>query len=372
MGAQQKLQLRQSAATGQSQVAPERAGASFQRKDADASNCDRLWLSLAGVVLAGASWCVYRRDIQVSLGVSNRQRLRGAFAEIYGPQGETEPPKWLSDEEAKRPKNAPAWLNLQKWNDLDKNDQRRSVKWWNRAYNEGGKKLYDRQAVYSVEEAVGILFDMQERAPSEFDETVECHMNMNLDAKYPDQQIRTSVKLPHGTGKQVKVAVFSSPDEDEEMEKLGAYKYGSQLAKEIEENKIDFDVLIAKPQAMPRLAKLGKILGPKRLMPSPKSGTVVTDYAKALEDFQGGVIELRNDKNSLVQCGVGKMSFGREKIAENFKGLLQELADKKPLGAKKEFWTRVWVGSTQSPSIQIDPKEFPKIVVEDDSDDEED
>jgi large subunit ribosomal protein L1 len=261
---------------------------------------------------------------------------------------------------------------MQKWNDLEKNDQRRSVRWWNRAYSESGKKLVDRQTVYSVEEAVGLLFDMQESSPIEMDETVECHMNMNLDAKYPDQQIRTSVKLPHGTGKSVKVAVFSSPEEDEEMEKLGAYKYGSKLAKEIEDNKIDFDVLIAKPQAMPRLAKLGKILGPKRLMPSPKSGTVVTDYAKALEDFQGGVIELRNDKNSLVQCGIGKMSFGRVKIEENFKGLLQELAHKKPLGAKKEFWTRVWIGSTQSPSIQIDPKEFPKITIEDDSDDEED
>merc|ERR1711933_300947 len=102
--------------------------------------------------------------------------------------------------------------------------------------------------------------------------------------------------------------------EDEELENLGAAKYGALLEKEIQDGVCDFDVLIAKPQAMPKLAKLGKILGPKRLMPSPKSGTVVTDYAKALEDFQGGVIELRNDKNSLVQCGIGKMSFGRVKI----------------------------------------------------------
>merc|ERR1712079_520639 len=109
-----------------------------------------------------------------------------------------------------------------------------------------------------------------------------------------------------GTGKQVKVAVFSSPDEDEEMEKLGAYKYGSQLAKEIEENEIDFDVLIAKPQAMPRLAKLGKILGPKRLMPSPKSGTVVTDYAKAIGEFQG----------SAPRVGRQETSWGPEEVLE--------------------------------------------------------
>lgn len=371
--AQHKLQVRQSSPTAQSHVALERAGTSFfQKKDATASKNGKFWLSLVGVALAGASWCVYKREIQVSVAVSNRQRLRGAFADIYGPQGETQPPAWLSDEDAKRPDGTPSWLTLQKWTELEKSDQRRNARWWSRAFDSSGKKMFSRDEPVGIDKAVEILFSMHERVPSEIDETFECQMNMNLDSKYPDQQIRTSIRLPHGTGKSVKVAVFSSPEEDEEMEKLGAYKYGERLVKDISEEKIDFDVLIAKPQAMPRLAKLGKILGPRRLMPSPKSGTVVTDYAKALEDFQGGVIELRNDKNSLVHCGIGKVSFGRQKIKDNFRAVLQQMADKKPAGASKDFWNRVFMGTSQCPSIPIANTELPQIVIKDDDSDDED
>merc|ERR1719359_307596 len=149
----------------------------------------------------------------------------------------------------------------------------------------------------------------------------------------------------------IRVAVFCTDEESDEVKEAGAYKYGSELAKEIAEDKIDFDVLLAKPQMMPRLAKLGKILGPKRLMPSPKSGTVVQDYAASVKEFQGGKMELRMDRNALVQCAAGKMSFGREKLIENFKGLLQGMADNAPAGAKPVFWKPdgVFMGSTLSP-----------------------
>jgi len=365
--------------TAQSHVAAERTGASFlPRKDANASNSANFWLSIAGVALAGAACCSYKREVQVSVGVSNRQRLGGAFADIYGPQGETAAPDWLmksaEDPGTEKPKDAPPWLTLDKWETLAKEDQRRDFWWWKRVFDSTGKKLKpERTETHTISEAVDILMDMITRSPGEIDETVEIQMSMNLDSKFPDQQIRTSLNLPHGTGKSKRVAVFSLPGEDEELENLGAAKYGALLEKEIGEGVCDFDVLIAKPQAMPKLAKLGKILGPKRLMPSPKSGTVVTDYAKAIEEFQGGLIELRNEKWSLVMCGVGKVSFGKEKIIENFKAVLQGLADKKPAGAQKKFWNKVWIKTTHNPALQIDPSEFPKIELEeDDSDDEDD
>eukprot|EP00409_Alexandrium_fundyense_P005300 CAMPEP_0185904198 /NCGR_PEP_ID=MMETSP0196C-20130402/3526_1 /TAXON_ID=2932 /ORGANISM="Alexandrium fundyense, Strain CCMP1719" /LENGTH=159 /DNA_ID=CAMNT_0028623463 /DNA_START=122 /DNA_END=597 /DNA_ORIENTATION=- len=139
---------------------------------------------------------------------------------------------------------------------------------------------------------------------------LECMMVMNLDQKFPDQQVRCAVNLPHGTGKKVRVAVFCPMEEEEEVMALGAYKCGQKLAEDIEKEIIDFDVLLAKPQMMPRLAKLGKILGPRRLMPSPKSGTVLQDYAKGIKEFSGGVIELRTSKKSLINTVFGKASFG--------------------------------------------------------------
>merc|ERR1711972_534644 len=154
---------------------------------------------------------------------------------------------------------------------------------------------------------------MNARAPPKMDPTFEVVMVMNLDAKYPDQQIRTSIKLPHGTGKSVNVAVFCPNDEEEEILAMGAYKAGATLAKDIEEENIDFDVLIAKPQMMPRLAKLGRILGPRRLMPSPKSGTVVTDYKEAIEDFKaGGTIEVRTSFKSTMDVPIASLTMGKQ------------------------------------------------------------
>merc|ERR1711972_4851 len=140
-------------------------------------------------------------------------------------------------------------------------------------------------------------------------------------------------------------------DEEDEVSQLGAYKWGKALTKDIEDEKLDFDVLIAKPQMMPQLAKLGKILGPKRLMPSPKSGTVISDYATAIEEFSGGgLIELRNDQFSVINTPVGRLSMGREELIDTFQALLRGLMSKRPAGAKKDLWKKISIGSTQSPS----------------------
>eukprot|EP00415_Alexandrium_ostenfeldii_P004057 UN4057 len=186
-----------------------------------------------------------------------------------------------------------------------------------------------------------MIVSMEERAPLRFDATMEVMMVMNLDHKFPDQQIRTAIALPHGTGKKVRVAVFCPENDEEEVKKLGATICGKELSTELAEEKINFDVLIAKPQMMPQLARLGKILGPRRLMPSPKSGTVVMDYEKGISEWLGGKLELRTSVKSLINTVFGKVSFGRQKLAENLKVLLQEMATNAPQGAKPDFWKQV-------------------------------
>jgi large subunit ribosomal protein L1 len=232
-----------------------------------------------------------------------------------------------------------------------------------RYFDENGTPAINPKTKYTIGSAVQMILAMQERAPMKFDPTLEVIMKMNLDIRYPDQQIRTTVSLPHGTGKKAKVAVFCGLDEEDEVSQLGAHKWGQQLVKEIEAEKLDFDVLICKPQMMPTLAKLGRILGPKRKMPSPKSGTVVTDYAKAIQEFSMGVIEVRNNKDMRILVPCGKLSFGKDNLVQNVKSLLKEMAAKRPEGAQLTFWDKVLIGSTGTPSVPIDPKEFPAITL---------
>lgn len=235
--------------------------------------------------------------------------------------------------------------------------------WWKQFHDANGIPVFDVNQEYTIDEAVGIITDMEERAPTRIMSALEVHMKMNLDPRFPDQQIRTSVALPHGNGKTVRVAVFCTRDEEEEVKAAGAFVCGEALEELLAKEQFDFDVLIAKPQAMPKLAKLGRILGPKRLMPSPKSGTVITDYAKGIEEFQKGRIELRTDKYSMLHCSAGKVTFGRQKLVDNIKGLLTGLADQKPDGAKKEFWSTVYICASKSAAIKIKPSEFPMIKV---------
>lgn len=290
----------------------------------------------------------------------------------FGGEGAPKMPGWLKEDNedgatrrrstrSKGGHTRPAWLTLAKWQSFFAKNRARSMRWWLQRHDENGQLAFDDKMEYTIAQAIDIQLSMNARAACKFDPSIEVALRMNLDQRFPDQQVRTSIPLPNGTGKQVRVAVFCTEEEADEVMAMGAFKCGNKLATEIQNNTLDFDVLLAKPQMMPRLAKLGKILGPKRLMPSPKSGTVVTDYAKAIKEFQGGTIELRTDRGSLINCAAGKLSFGRDMLIENVKAVLNGLVEKRPDGAKKEYFTSVFVGATMSPSIKIKDSEFPAV-----------
>lgn len=339
------------------------------RSDAVPSSSSVFLGSLVGLAFAGASLGTRNRQCKVAArcGEEKEKESRGgSFAWIFGGDGPPKAPSWIKKkrvpgEKSKGKRVVPAWLNLKKWETFSAQNKARGVRWWIQAHDEDGNPAWDKKADYPLETALDILLGMNARAPSTFDCSVELAMMMKLDPKFPDQQIRFSVSLPHGTGKVVRVAVFCPPDEEDEVMALGAHLCGKALADEIASEQFQFDVLIAKPAMMPQLAKLGKILGPRRLMPSPKSGTVVTDYEKAIKDFQSGTTELRNDRNSQVQCIVGKLSFGKQKLMENIQSLLDQMVEKRPAGAKQTYWKQIFVGATQSPSIRISSEAFPKI-----------
>eukprot|EP00929_Paragymnodinium_shiwhaense_P010471 TRINITY_DN11515_c0_g1_i1.p1 TRINITY_DN11515_c0_g1~~TRINITY_DN11515_c0_g1_i1.p1 ORF type:complete len:436 (-),score=115.09 TRINITY_DN11515_c0_g1_i1:124-1347(-) len=357
-----------------STVAASRAGVSLRGVSAAtmasdsevASTPSSLLLPLVALAFAGATRAVQKRETKVDCGARARKRWGWRF----GGEGAPKTPHFLTLDNQAGVKSVsgvpqPAWLTLQKWQSFSAKNKARSMRWWVQAHDENGIAAYDEKKSYTIEQAVEIILAMNARAPPKFDASLEAHMQMNLDQRYPDQQIRTAITLPHGTGKKIRVAVFCTDEEAEEVKEAGAFKWGNELAQEIAEDKLDFDVLLAKPQMMPRLAKLGKILGPKRLMPSPKSGTVVQDYAAAIKEFSAGKMELRMDRNALVQSAVGRLSFGREQLIENFRGLLKGMADNAPPGANaKKFWKAdgVFMGSTLSPSIRIDASEFPKVT----------
>ena len=202
------------------------------------------------------------------------------------------------------------------------------------------------------EEAIKIL---KETATAKFTETVELHANLNIDPKYADQQLRTTVTLPHGVGKSIKIAVLTNDGNIAEAQGAGADIVGNDdLIEQISQGNIDFDLLIATPDMMPKLAKLGRVLGPKGLMPSPKSGTVSTTLTATLSDFKKGKFEYKADKTGVVHVNFGKSSFTEIQLTENLVALHQSIEQNRPAGVKGKYFKNMFICTSMGPSIQLD------------------
>ncbi len=215
----------------------------------------------------------------------------------------------------------------------------------------------DKKKSYSILEAFNILSSFEN---ANFDETVELHVKLGVDSRHADQQVRGAVVLPNGTGKQVKILVFAKNEQIDEAKAAGAdYVGGEDLAERIQkENFFDFDIVVASPNMMSVVGKLGKILGPKGLMPSPKAGTVSTDVAKAVNEIKLGKVEYRLDKNNIVHCSIGKASFGKEKLIENFNVLMNAISKAKPAASKGKYLKSCFIAKTMSPSVRINTTSF--------------
>ncbi|NET54540.1 MAG: 50S ribosomal protein L1 [Merismopedia sp. SIO2A8] len=213
------------------------------------------------------------------------------------------------------------------------------------------EKVEDR--VYEPLEALTLL---KETATAKFDESAEAHIRLGIDPKYTDQQLRTTVALPKGTGQSVRVAVVARGEKVAEATEAGADVVGSEelIATIQKEQVLDFDVMIATPDMMPQVAKLGRLLGPRGLMPSPKGGTVTFEVAKAIEEFKAGKLEFRADKTGIVHVMFGKASFAPEDLLVNLKALQDTIDRNRPSGAKGRFWKTIYVSATMGPSIQVD------------------
>ena len=207
--------------------------------------------------------------------------------------------------------------------------------------------------IYSnLDQAVQIL---QETATAKFVESVELHANLNIDPKYADQQLRTTVTLPHGIGKQVRIAVLTNDENYDEATKAGADIVGNnELIEDITKGNIDFDLLIATPNMMPKLAKLGRVLGPKGLMPSPKSGTVSTTLTETLSEFKKGKFEYKADKAGVVHVSFGKANFSKDQLVENLTSLYQSIEQNRPSGVKGKYFKSLFICASMGPSIQLD------------------
>jgi len=220
---------------------------------------------------------------------------------------------------------------------------------------EEAAKLVDSSKLYEVKEA----FDIIEKMPKpKFDETVELHVKLGVDSKHADQQVRGTVVLPHGTGKSLRVLVFAKGDKAKEAEAAGADFVGAEeLVPKIEkENWFEYDVIVATPDMMGVIGRLGKVLGPKGLMPNPKSGTVTMDVTKAIAEIKSGKVEYRLDKTNIIHLGMGKVSFGAEKLAENYQVLMDAIIKAKPAAAKGQYIKSVAVATTMGPSVYINQK----------------
>ena len=214
--------------------------------------------------------------------------------------------------------------------------------------------LVDKATLYSVDQALDLV---QKTANAKFDETVELHVKLGVDGRNADQQVRGVVVLPNGTGKTVKVLVITKGDNADAAEKAGADVVGGEeMIAKIQQGWLDFDVCVTTPDMMPIVGRVAKILGPKGLMPNPKSGTVTTNVAKAIEEIKAGKVEYRLDKNNIIHVMIGKVSFGTEKLVENFKVLMEALVKARPAAAKGTYIKSVSVSSTMGPGIKVDYK----------------
>ena len=213
-------------------------------------------------------------------------------------------------------------------------------------------KAYDRSKLYDVDEAMGLVVDT---AKAKFDETVELHVRLGVDPRQADQQVRGVLVLPNGTGKSKKVLVIAKGERADAAAAAGADYVGAEemVAKIQSENWFDFDVVITTPDMMGVVGRIGKVLGPKGLMPNPKSGTVTMDVAKAISEVKAGKVEYRLDKTAIIHCPIGKRSFGKEKLSENFNALMDAVVKAKPAAAKGQYIKSVTVTSTMGPGIKV-------------------
>ena len=222
-----------------------------------------------------------------------------------------------------------------------------------KGYKEAAAK-YEKANLYEVEDAMKLAV---ETSRAKFDETIEVHIKLGVDGRHADQQVRGAIVLPHGTGKTKKVLVFAKGPKAAEAEAAGAdYVGAEEMAQKIQtENWFDFDVVVATPDMMGVVGRLGKILGPKGLMPNPKSGTVTMDVTKALQEIKAGKVEYRLDKTNIIHTPIGKASFGAEKLNDNFNALLEAIVKAKPAAAKGQYLRSVTVAATMGPGIKVNP-----------------
>lgn len=213
-------------------------------------------------------------------------------------------------------------------------------------------KLVDRLKLYDPTEAIELV---QKTARAKFDETVEAHIRLGVDSRYADQQVRGAVVLPHGTGKDVRVLVFAKGDKAREAEQAGADFVGAEelVTKIQKDNWFEFDVVVATPDMMGVVGRLGRVLGPKGLMPNPKAGTVTMEVEKAVKEIKSGKIEYRLDKTNIIHCPIGKVSFGTEKLLDNFRVLMGAIIKAKPAAAKGQYLKSVVLASTMGPGIKV-------------------
>ena len=219
------------------------------------------------------------------------------------------------------------------------------------------QKLLEKSKLYDGAEAMNLVC---QTSKAKFDETIEVHLRLGVDSRHADQQVRGAIVLPHGTGKKVRVLVFAKGDKAAAAKEAGAEYVGDMdLVEKIQkENWFDFDVVIATPDMMGTIGRLGRVLGPKGLMPNPKAGTVTMDVAKAVNEAKAGKIEYRLDKQNIIHCPIGKASFGKDKLAENFDALLGAVVKAKPAAAKGQYIKTCAVASTMGPGIKVNTAKY--------------